>query len=96
MEELLRTIISQNERLLSVLDRLAEKLEVLDDIEDAIGALESSIVGALPSGFGVDFERIASNLSEVVDELQWTKDLSAVAQIIKAVENVEEAVRERQ
>lgn len=72
---------------------MADKLEVLDKIEDGIRSLESSIGEVLPSGLEVDFDRIVSSLSEVVEELQWHKDLSAVSQLIKAIEAVEEAVR---
>lgn len=69
LEELLQTIIKQNESILATLERIAEKLDVLDDI--------------------------TCSMSSVEDELQWHKDLSATAQIIKAVESVADAVREQ-
>ena len=69
LEELLQTIVEQNESILAVLERIADKLDVLDDIK--------------------------YSMSSVEDELQWHKDLSTTAQIIKAVESVADAVRDQ-
>lgn len=96
MEEFLQILIDQNAQILATLEYMAGKLDVLDDIQQAINSLETSIatMESIPAWLGSDISDIKDGISSVHEELQWHKNLSSAAQIIKAVEDVTEAIRE--
>jgi hypothetical protein len=93
MEEI-NMLIEQNASILAVLERIADKLEVLDEVKSAVESIDGE-VGSIDRAIGsieIDVESIGQAVGSINEECQWTKDLSTAAQIIKAVEGVSEAV----
>jgi hypothetical protein len=82
MEELFQIIVEQNEKILSVLERIDEKLDVLAGIEISATSIDSKL------------DEIKSKAASIENELTWHENLSTAAQVIKAVEDVACAIRE--
>lgn len=83
MKELLQTLVEQNAEILATLERMAEKLDVLDDIRLGIESTDRST------------DTIMDSIRSIEGELQWTNNISAVAQIIQSVDYVAAAIHEQ-
>ena len=114
MEELFQTIVEQNEKTLSVLERIAKNLEVLYDINLCASAIDEKLdvlTGINISATSIDrkldvldnIETIATAIDEKLyglgDGLDDIKNCAfsidtTAAEVIKAVEDVECAIRE--
>lgn len=91
MEDLLRALIEQNDRLLNVLESIDDKLNAISDIHSTLESIESK-VDSDPS-LASDVMSIKFAVESMQQELQWHKDLSFAKQLIGAVENVTDAVQ---
>ncbi len=110
MAELLQTIIEQNNKILTALDRIGDNLEginiiqvtmlsidsKLDDLLEKLDKLDdiNDTIASVDNKFDT-MDEIKSSVLSIESELQWHEELSAASQIIKSVESVSDAIREQ-
>ena len=97
-EELLRTLVEQNARMLTVLEAIEGRLGVLDSIDSSLQAIERELDWTNSAEFAgqlvnsLDSAKEHSFANQVVNILDWTREYSFAKMIISAIDGVTASV----
>ncbi len=88
MERVIQLMMEQNERVISALEGIAERLDVLQELKatlDSIG-FDFSTKEIVPESLFDDVTDMKSIVERIHGELKWHKEESFASELIRAVE----------
>ena len=90
MENILRALVAQNERMVELLEEISEKLDGLNDIDQPIISLSSSI-----DSVEVELNGATSDVASILKELQWHEELTFANQVLGRIDQASGTILNR-
>lgn len=90
MEDILRALVAQNERMVELLEEISEKLDGLTDIDQSITSLSNSI-----DSVELELNGATSDVASILKELQWHEELTFANQALVRIDQVNDTIVSR-